>query len=83
MRSAGLSERIMEVVEKEDSDDGGGEDSKEFSVKTMGKVSPWAVEEDEVGRRSDEVRISVNSVFGEVISVIFFLGKDSGIWDVS
>jgi len=35
MRSAGFSERITEVVEKDDSDDGGGEDSREFSVKTM------------------------------------------------
>ena len=39
MRSAGLSERMTEVVEKDDSDDGGGEDNNEFSVRTAGKVS--------------------------------------------
>jgi hypothetical protein len=56
-RSAGLSEIIMEVVEKEDSDDGGGEDNNEFLVRMAGKVSSGVFEEDEVGRRSDEVRI--------------------------
>jgi hypothetical protein len=63
------------VVEKEDSDDGGGEDNNEFSVRTAGKVSSGVFEEDEVGRRSDEVRISVNSRLGEAISVV---GKDFG-----
>src|SRR5271156_5126070 len=69
-RSGGLSERITEVVEKDDSDDGCGEDDREFSVKTIGNVSSWVFDEDEVGRRSDEVRTSVNSVFGVVISVV-------------
>ena len=67
---------IREVVEKDGSDEGGGEDNKEFSTKTLGKVSSCALGEEgvsvrlligKVGRRLDEVKTSVNSVGGVVI----------------